>query len=863
MSEDEAHNGEQHNFMDGIQSMGIVNALKTGDMHVDMIVAMCIPVVLRLLFSFLGGLSLENAMEKIKEWIFPELEDETEWHSRTITHVEEKDRHGDSFNSLDGDVKNEILIKAITMYLQHLQRSKLQHAYLKLTALSDGYSNDYDYWDDSDDEDDEKNNFSNQLASYKIISNPPANEWHGTGCKYPSKRPDKSKKIEPQKHGDKIEKDVNMPSKEKEEALHEVQILVNEREERAGAASGGDGENNNNTNKSEPAARDRRYQEYSLRSTGEEAVDMFIDEAYEWYINEIRQQEQKDKSRYYYDLKDMDYGEGATHEYKRYKLSDDKSFDSLFFKDRNTVVRLLEHFVNKTGKYSISGYPYKLGLLLHGPPGTGKTSLIKAIAQKTGRSIINIPLARIQTNAELNRLFFSDEYHYDGSYYPAKMSYKDVIFVMEDIDAASKVVQRRDGKRTTAVAQTTQVNLPVPKTMWRMLLESHADECKELVDKLVEKSERLKENAMSSDTLRSFAERMNSIPGMTVVGHPAKSKEGSAAVKKIASDAVGDGNEMMEACKSLDDFLSYHAKSILKLLEMGAKVDDKFENELLGLSNTTVQRSESGGLKRPDSLSRNISYNRYEGEDETALEVETISSTTQALSSLAASAMMKGGAAGGPGGGGGAFGEAGGPMGGGMGSDFLGFGGDPLDSTMRGGVGGSGGKKGKGGGYSGFGGMGGLGGMGGFGGFGSFIPRDELNLSGLLNVLDGVVDTPGRILIMTTNHPEKLDAALIRPGRIDKKLILGYMEPNDVVLMLEHYFQLKLDGIQKERVRKAVKGDGTSKHPSLRLTPAQVEQLTAEYDDIEGMIGALEEKGKPIIVTAEKKRETSKITFDS
>mmetsp|Transcript_10766 Transcript_10766/g.24144 ORF Transcript_10766/g.24144 Transcript_10766/m.24144 type:complete len:154 (+) Transcript_10766:3-464(+) len=153
--------------------------------------------------------------------------------------------------------------------------------------------------------------------------------------------------------------------------------------------------------------------------------------------------------------------------------------------------------------------------------------------------------------------------------------------------------------------------------------------------------------------------------------------------------------------------------------------------------------------------------------------------------------------------------------------------------------------------------------MGGFGGFGSFIPRDELNLSGLLNVLDGVVDTPGRILIMTTNHPEKLDAALIRPGRIDKKLILGYMEPNDVVLMLEHYFQLKLDGIQKERVRKAVKGDGTSKHPSLRLTPAQVEQLTAEYDDIEGMIGALEEKGKPIIVTAEKKRETSKITFDS
>lgn len=46
---------------------------------------------------------------------------------------------------------------------------------------------------------------------------------------------------------------------------------------------------------------------------------------------------------------------------------------------------------------------------------------------------------------------------------------------------------------------------------------------------------------------------------------------------------------------------------------------------------------------------------------------------------------------------------------------------------------------------------------------------------GLLNVLDGVVDTPGRIVIMTTNHLDVLDQALIRPGRIDKKIHLDYM----------------------------------------------------------------------------------------
>ena len=43
-------------------------------------------------------------------------------------------------------------------------------------------------------------------------------------------------------------------------------------------------------------------------------------------------------------------------------------------------------------------------------------------------------------------------------------------------------------------------------------------------------------------------------------------------------------------------------------------------------------------------------------------------------------------------------------------------------------------------------------------------------------MLDGVVDSPGRIVIMSTNFPDALDAALIRPGRMDKKIHLGYMK---------------------------------------------------------------------------------------
>lgn len=45
--------------------------------------------------------------------------------------------------------------------------------------------------------------------------------------------------------------------------------------------------------------------------------------------------------------------------------------------------------------------------------------------------------------------------------------------------------------------------------------------------------------------------------------------------------------------------------------------------------------------------------------------------------------------------------------------------------------------------------------------------KKGISLSGLLNAIDGVASHEGRVLIMTTNKPETLDEALIRPGRVD------------------------------------------------------------------------------------------------
>jgi chaperone BCS1 len=48
--------------------------------------------------------------------------------------------------------------------------------------------------------------------------------------------------------------------------------------------------------------------------------------------------------------------------------------------------------------------------------------------------------------------------------------------------------------------------------------------------------------------------------------------------------------------------------------------------------------------------------------------------------------------------------------------------------------------------------------------------KSKISLAGLLNIIDGAASSEGRVLIMTTNYPEKLDSALIRPGRVDLQI---------------------------------------------------------------------------------------------
>lgn len=67
-----------------------------------------------------------------------------------------------------------------------------------------------------------------------------------------------------------------------------------------------------------------------------------------------------------------------------------------------------------------------------------------------------------------------------------------------------------------------------------------------------------------------------------------------------------------------------------------------------------------------------------------------------------------------------------------------------------------------------------------------FSGKEKLSI--LLNAMDGIITQHGRILVLTTNHIEKLDPAMLRPGRIDCELYIGYIDIETFKKFLDHFF---------------------------------------------------------------------------
>lgn len=492
----------------GIQMMGMLNALKTGNPTADAFLAVAVPYAL----STGVGKARAFVQDFVKKWTLKEEETPKEivdkfCYKRVLSFTSGGKNHTTS----KAKTRNEELYRAIQLFI-----FKTSAANLDDNAIIEFHEEEARVQEQG-----RKRPGSEALEALKrceVVEKMPLEQWHSVGM-YDG---------------------------------HQVKIMFSTKTTTEEAPKDKDGNIPTNYLKPTPETANT----INLKSTGPKSTSIFINQVFTWYLKV-----HETKSNEYRYLFDTDG--------RLYRLSDEKTFESLFSKPCRELAKIVDHFHHKTGKYAIKGYPQKLGVMLYGPPGTGKTSVIKALANKTGRSIANINLSSMRTNADLKRAIFERQY-YNEQGQNMQLGFFDIIFVLEDLDADSSVVRSR--------------------------------------------------------TLKPKAK---------------KRKKKEVAV------------------------------------------------------------------------------------------------------------------------------------------------------------------------------------------------FDALNLTGLLNVLDGIVDTPGRMIVITTNHPEMLDPALIRPGRIDKILELGYMSAEDIILMIQHYFEAKLSTEEADEIQRMMLSPGAS------FTPAVVEQITIENDTIPSMIQAL------------------------
>ncbi|CAB4263974.1 unnamed protein product [Prunus armeniaca] len=108
----------------------------------------------------------------------------------------------------------------------------------------------------------------------------------------------------------------------------------------------------------------------------------------------------------------------------------------------------------------------------------------------------------------------------------------------------------------------------------------------------------------------------------------------------------------------------------------------------------------------------------------------------------------------------------------------------------------------------------------------------QLTLSGLLNFIDGLWSSCGdeRIIVCTTNYKDKLDPALLRPGRMDMHIHMSYCTPGGFKILASNYLRIKKHCFFDE-IKASIR--------EVEVTPAEIAEELMKSEDTNTVLGGL------------------------
>lgn len=173
------------------------------------------------------------------------------------------------------------------------------------------------------------------------------------------------------------------------------------------------------------------------KNTKMENIENFIENC---LIKYQRYKDNKTINEQYYFCYTESLDDGYEALYSEKIFSTNRTFDTVFFEQKEEFIKNFNFFLNNKDWYNKKGIPYHFGLLLHGQPGCGKTSIIKSILNYTRRNAVVIPLNRVKTCGELENIFFQSTINNKN------IPTDNRVYIFEDVDCLCDIIKERDSE---------------------------------------------------------------------------------------------------------------------------------------------------------------------------------------------------------------------------------------------------------------------------------------------------------------------------------------------------------------------------------------------------------------------------------